>query len=403
MKIFSTLRPGLLVLFLMLVSSGCQRSDSAAENVNRAAEPPPPAGSNSNGVSPDEYCETVYAKFLEENEQDYVSCLSDVKVDRQCPKPDGFDEGVRDALNVVIALDASGSMNGKVSGRQKLEVAKDAITAFVGTLPADANVGLIVYGHRGSNSESQKQISCAGVEPVYPVRKLEKTDFLRVVNSFEPTGWTPLAGAIDKAGEVLNGEGGERATNLVYVVSDGIETCGGNPVEAARALHASDVKAIVNIIGFDVDTAAQKQLKDAAAAGGGQYSDARSAAELAKVFGGVARSVAEYNEYLRCLKNAKQDVYNMYRTKETKIFSCVFDKVQTESSAWFKTRQNWSRTRDPRDKCSASISQRQAAREKRIRDWRDDFLKKMERERKLTYDELERELKSATEKTNNLQ
>src|SRR5699024_2463307 len=42
-------------------------------------------------------------------------------------------------------------------------------------------------------------------------------------------------------------------TNLVYVVSDGIETCDGNPVEVAESLSDSEIHPIVNVIGFGVD------------------------------------------------------------------------------------------------------------------------------------------------------
>ena len=41
--------------------------------------------------------------------------------------------------------------------------------------------------------------------------------------------------------------------NIVYIVSDGVETCDGDPVAAAKLLQADNIQAQVNIIGFDVD------------------------------------------------------------------------------------------------------------------------------------------------------
>lgn len=389
----------LFVVFISFILSACGTESSDAKDQNKPDGKNSVSDSNTNIVQGDEYCLNVYNEVLEKYKQDYISCLSNANVElRQCPKPDGFDDGYRENLNIVIALDASGSMNGKVAGKQKMEAAKQAINNFVNTLPERADVGLIVYGHKGSNSESRKQESCAGVEPIYPVGKLNKNEFTRVVNSFDPTGWTPLASAIEKSGEILNGQTSDNSTNLVYVVSDGIETCSGNPVQSARRLNQSNIKAVVNIIGFDVDNAAQTQLKEAASAGGGQYFDAKNADELNKVFGGVSKSVAEYRQYLSCMTANKQDVKRIYGNKEAEVGLCVFNKSNKESHDIFMERLKWSRDKDQRDKCASFIIENQDTREKRIRNWRDEFINKIKSEKEITYEQLERELKEVTEK-----
>jgi len=388
----------LFFVFLSVIFTACNSGNSNAKNQTNSNDIKPVSESDANTVQGDEYCLKIYDEVLERYKQDYVSCLSNADVDlRKCPKPDGFDDGYRENLNIVIALDASGSMNGKVAGGQKMEIAKQAINNFVDTLPERANVGLIVYGHKGSNSESQKQESCAGVEPVYQIGKLNKGEFLRVVNSFNPTGWTPLASAIAKSGEALNGQTSETSTNLVYVVSDGIETCGGNPVQSAKNLNQSNIKAVVNIIGFDVDNAAQTQLKQAASAGGGQYFDAKNSDELNKVFGGVSKSVASYNEYLRCMTANKQNVKRLYANKENQIFNCVITKSQKESADIRKERTDWSRNKDQRDKCASYVIEKQNEREQRIKNWRDEFLEKLKTEKEVSYEQLERELKEVTD------
>ncbi|MCQ6276050.1 VWA domain-containing protein [Bacillus sp. V3B] len=69
----------------------------------------------------------------------------------------------------------------------------------------------------------------------------------------------------------LKAKASENSENILFIVSDGIETCGGNPVEEAKKLANSDLNVKVNIIGFNVDDAGQKQLKETAAAGNGTY------------------------------------------------------------------------------------------------------------------------------------
>jgi Ca-activated chloride channel family protein len=62
------------------------------------------------------------------------------------------------------------------------------------------------------------------------------------------------------------------------VVSDGKETCQGDPVVAARALAAKGTT--VHTVGFVVDTAARGQLQAIARATGGTYFDAPVGPEL---------------------------------------------------------------------------------------------------------------------------
>ena len=183
-------------------------------------------------------------------------------------------------VNVEILLDASGSMAGQVSGGVKMDLAKDAIRDFVSKMPEGAQVALRVYGHKGSNQQKDKKLSCKSTELVYPLGEYDKSSFQKSLDKFRPTGWTPLAAAIEQAKSDLSGKTGENVENIIYVVSDGIETCGGDPVKAAQELHQSEIQAIVNIIGFDVDNAGQQALKKVAEAGGGKYTTVSTGEDL---------------------------------------------------------------------------------------------------------------------------
>lgn len=183
-------------------------------------------------------------------------------------------------MNVMFLMDASGSMKSEVNGGVKMELAKDTIHTFVQELPKEASVSLLAYGHKGTGSDADKQISCDGIESVYPLLPYEGEAFRHSLNSFQASGWTPLAGAIEKAHELLKPYPDEDYQNIIYIVSDGVETCGGNPVEAAKALQADNIKAQVNIIGFDVDDEGQNQLKQVAEASKGQYATVSDKSDL---------------------------------------------------------------------------------------------------------------------------
>ncbi|MFC7443323.1 vWA domain-containing protein [Laceyella putida] len=195
--------------------------------------------------------------------------------------PDGKIEIPRlEQINVEIILDASGSMAGQVSGGQKMDLAKEAVRNFVSSVPKEAKVSLRVYGHKGSNQDKDKQLSCQSSELVYPLSTYNEAQFESALSKFKPTGWTPLARGIEEAQKDLASAQGEGVRNIIYVVSDGIETCGGDPVKAAQQLKDSGIKPVINIVGFDVDDAGQRQLKQVASAADGVYKSVNSASDL---------------------------------------------------------------------------------------------------------------------------
>ncbi|HZG18244.1 MAG TPA: VWA domain-containing protein [Candidatus Bathyarchaeia archaeon] len=173
--------------------------------------------------------------------------------------------------NVEIILDASGSMANIVDGKTRMEAAKAAIKEFAESLPKEANVALRVYGHKGSSKESDKVLSCGSSELVYGMQPYSAEKLQQSLDMFKPTGYTPIAYSLKEAKNDLSGLAGEQNTNIIYLVSDGIETCDGNPVEAARELANSNIAPIINVIGFGTDGEGQRQLKEVANAAGGRY------------------------------------------------------------------------------------------------------------------------------------
>lgn len=186
----------------------------------------------------------------------------------------------KENLNVEIILDASGSMAGMINGKSKMAIAKETITSFVASLPNGANIGLRVYGHKGTGTESDKKLSCGSSELVYPLQSYNEGKFNKALNKFEPAGWTPIALALKNAQRDLSKYPAKSNTNIIYLVSDGIATCGGDPVQAAKSLADSNINPIVNVIGFDIGHKGQQQLKNISKAVDGIYTNAKSNDEL---------------------------------------------------------------------------------------------------------------------------
>ena len=179
----------------------------------------------------------------------------------------------RENFNVQIILDASGSMREKIGEKTKMELAKEAIKEFAEALPEEAKISLRVYGHKGSGSDADKQLSCSSSDLVYQLQAYDEEKLDQALAQFEPSGWTGIAHSLRLAEQDLSHFPADKNTNIIYLVSDGIETCGGDPVQVARELSQSDVMPLLNVIGFDVNAEGQKQLKEIAQVSEGLYAN----------------------------------------------------------------------------------------------------------------------------------
>ncbi len=164
--------------------------------------------------------------------------------------------------DTIIVLDVSNSMWGQIDGKAKILIARDVIGNLVTDLHEDIDFGLVAYGHR-------TKADCNDIETVVPVGKLDPAAFKHAVNSLTPQGRTPLTAAVRMAAEELNYT--TRSARIV-LVSDGVESCDGNPAALAAALKANALDLTVHVIGFDVSGITdQSGLEALASLNGGLY------------------------------------------------------------------------------------------------------------------------------------
>lgn len=173
--------------------------------------------------------------------------------------------------NVVLVLDASGSMWGQIDGRTKVEIARDTIADLVADWRPENQIGLVAYGHR-------RRGDCQDIETVIEPGPLNAETFLAKVNGLNAMGMTPLSAAVRHAAEVLRASE-QKAT--VILVSDGEETCNLDPCAVGAELARNGIDFTAHVIGFDVsDPAHQAQLRCLAENTGGRYFNATDAREL---------------------------------------------------------------------------------------------------------------------------
>lgn len=186
--------------------------------------------------------------------------------------------------NIMLVLDASGSMWGKIGSKTKVEIARETVADVLDTWKADNAIGLVAYGHR-------RKGDCNDIETLIEPGPLDKAAFLSTVNNLNAKGMTPLSAAVKHAAEVLKSTE-QKAT--VILVSDGEETCNLDPCAVGAELEKSGVEFTAHVIGFDVsDPKHQAQLRCLAENTGGRYFNARNADELGAAIEGAVNASTE--------------------------------------------------------------------------------------------------------------
>lgn len=176
--------------------------------------------------------------------------------------------------NVELIIDDSGSMAEQVEGGSKIDVAKQVFSGLIQDLPADAQIAVRTYGRQ----QSYTKRDCQDMELLVPFGPNTADRVLPGVNALKPNGMTPIAASLQQAAKDFAGKVG--GNNIVVLLSDGEETCKGDPCAAAKALHEADIQLQINVIGFHVAPKEREQLACVAKAGGGNYYDAANASEL---------------------------------------------------------------------------------------------------------------------------
>ncbi|MEZ4650839.1 MAG: VWA domain-containing protein [Candidatus Eisenbacteria bacterium] len=182
----------------------------------------------------------------------------------------GLGASVGGNSDLLLVLDGSGSMWGQIQGENKIVIARRVLGDLIGELSDDRNVALIAYGHRSEGD-------CDDIETVTSLGPLDRAALSKTIETLNPKGKTPITAALRRAVDIARTSGRK---STVILVSDGLETCGGDPCALVQEAKAAGVDFVLHVIGFDVAKEDVSSLECAAQAGDGLYLTADNAAEL---------------------------------------------------------------------------------------------------------------------------
>ncbi len=174
---------------------------------------------------------------------------------------------------MAVILDASGSMLQRMEGRRRIEVAREALLKLIDqVVPERTPFALRVFGHKEKDScRTDLEI------PLRPLNKAAAKLNIAGINAMN-LARTPIADSLRMTLSDLASAKGEK---IILLITDGEETCDGDPAAAIQEISDSGAQIQVNIVGFAID---ELMLREAfqqwARLGNGRYFDAQDAQQL---------------------------------------------------------------------------------------------------------------------------
>jgi len=163
--------------------------------------------------------------------------------------------------SLILILDASSSMNTTFGKQSRIDTAKKAVEEIVAELPSEREFGLTVYGNESANS-------CNSLKTLVDLGDINRSFVLSQLSKVEAVGSTPIAASIQEVAKTIKNH--KKETTIV-LISDGEESCGGDPCQVVKQLKSEGYKFTFHGVGVDTNLQADQQLSCLAREGGGFY------------------------------------------------------------------------------------------------------------------------------------
>ena len=153
---------------------------------------------------------------------------------------------------ILFIFDDSYSMYAPWSSNVKIDVAKRVMGEFLDSLKnlPDLEIALRCYGHQTFFKPDRNCKDTKLEVPFAPV----KTNYLKIkqrIQKLEPMGTTPIAFSLGECAADFTPK--DNCRNLVILITDGIEECGGNPCEVSAQLQKKGIFLRPFVIGIGLN------------------------------------------------------------------------------------------------------------------------------------------------------
>lgn len=172
----------------------------------------------------------------------------------------------------VLVFDASGSMWNRVQGDlTRIEVARDVMGDYFASRDGAVPLSVIAYGHN-------RRGDCGDIEVIAPMGQTQPATLESRLRGLMPRGMTPLTDSLRMARSQIPPTA--EAADII-LVTDGLETCEGDPCALAAELAAEGIDIRAHVVGFGLTRLEVEALACITEQTGGMLFDTNSGAELA--------------------------------------------------------------------------------------------------------------------------
>lgn len=173
----------------------------------------------------------------------------------------------------VLVFDASGSMWNRLDGDlTRIEVARDVMGDYFASRDGTSPLSVIAYGHN-------RRGDCSDIEVVAPMGNTVPSDLETRLRALMPKGMTPLTDSLSMARDQIP-DTAEAAD--IILVTDGLETCEGDPCALAARLAGEGIDIRAHVVGFGLTKAEVEALSCITEQTGGMLFETNSGNELAE-------------------------------------------------------------------------------------------------------------------------
>ena len=167
-----------------------------------------------------------------------------------------YEQKLPDKTRILFLLDGSGSMLAEWGPTLKINVAKRFLAQFVDSLRADPDLELAlrVYGHQ----YHRRYQRCDDSKLEVPFGKDNHTQLIQKLNQVDPQGTTPLAYSLEQAAGDFPKD--ENSRNIIIIITDGIESCEGDPCQVSLELQKQNIFLKPFIIGIGMEKSFEEQF-----------------------------------------------------------------------------------------------------------------------------------------------
>lgn len=150
---------------------------------------------------------------------------------------------------ILFIFDCSLSMSGRWESATKMDVSKKILMRTIDTLSKNPNleIALRMYGHQSALFPER---NCKDTKLEVPFSKNNFTAVKNRIKNASPKGTTPIAYTLEQCGDDFPDN---KARNIIFLITDGVEECDGDPCAISAALQKKGVVLQPFVLGVGID------------------------------------------------------------------------------------------------------------------------------------------------------